>query len=112
LEGSWHGRVVTPGQEGSVSITFSGQSLEFHGVKPDDWVKGTFTLREDLNPHQLVGTVTECSAPDYVGKTSYSIYKIENGALTITGFEPGSSSSFPSAFDAPDSSQLVFQRVQ
>ncbi len=111
LEGAWKGRVVTPGREGPASIIFSGQTLEFHGDGTNNWVKGTFTLRENTDPKQLVGIVTECAAPEYVGQKAYAIYKIENGTLTLTGNLPGVS-NFPAAFDDPDAGQIVFQRVR
>jgi uncharacterized protein (TIGR03067 family) len=108
LEGSWHGREVTPGREAPATLTFSGQNLEFHGADADDWLKGTFILQEDGHPKQCVATVTECASTEYVGKKSYSIFKIEDGTLTITGNELGVS-DFPSAFDASGSRQFVFK---
>ena len=74
-------------------------------------MKGTFTLREDTNPKQWVGIVTECAAPEAVGKKCYAIYKIEDGTLTITGNAPGVS-DIPSAFDAPGSREFVFKHDQ
>jgi uncharacterized protein (TIGR03067 family) len=108
FEGAWKGREVTPGREGPASISISGQTLEFHGADADDWLKGTFTVREDTNPKRWVGTVTECAAPEYVGKKCYAIYKIEDGTLTIAGNQPGDS-IIPSAFDAPGSRQFVLK---
>jgi uncharacterized protein (TIGR03067 family) len=108
FEGSWHGHDVTPGHESPASITFSGQTLEFHGGDADDWAKGTFTLHEDATPKQFVGVVTDCAAPENIGKKACAIYKIENGTLTLTG-SPLGSSDFPPAFDAPECRQLVFK---
>jgi len=78
FEGSWTGRDVTPGREGTASLLVSGHTLEFHGAEANDWLKGTFTLHEDTNPKQLTGIVTECPAQDYVGKNVCAIYKIED----------------------------------
>jgi uncharacterized protein (TIGR03067 family) len=111
LEGSWKGRDVTPGQEGPASLTVSGQTLEFHGADANDWMKGTFTLREDANPKQFVGIVTECAAPEKVGQKAYAIYKIEDGTLTISGNQLGDP-NFPLAFDVPGCRQLVFKHDQ
>ena len=105
FEGSWNGR------EGPASLIVSGQTLEFHGADADDWIKGTFTLREDINPKQWVGTVTECAAPEVIGKKCYAIYKIEDGALTISGNQPGDS-NIPQAFDAPGSREVIFKHGQ
>jgi uncharacterized protein (TIGR03067 family) len=111
FEGSWKGRDATPGHEGTVSLTFSGQSLEFHGTGTDDWLKGTFTVREDTNPKQFVGTVTDCAAPENIGKKAYAIYKIEGDTLTIAGYPLGDS-DFPPAFDASGCRLLVLKRNQ
>jgi len=111
FEGSWKGRDMTLGSEGSVSLTVSGQTLEFHGAATDDWVKGTFTLREDASPKQFVAIVTDCAAPENIGKKSHAIYKIEDGTLTISGNELGDP-NFPATFDAPGSRQLVFKHSQ
>jgi uncharacterized protein (TIGR03067 family) len=111
LEGSWNGHDITPGREGTASLLVSGHTLEFHGADPNDWLKGTFTLRDDTNPRQCNGVVIECPQADYVGKNFYSIYKIENGTLTATGNEPGNT-NIPSAFDDPASRQLIFKHDQ
>ncbi len=111
IEGLWNGREVTPGREGPASITVSGQTLEFHGADANDWLKGTFTLREDSNPKQFIGLVTECAAPEFVGKSCYAIYKLEDGTLTVAGNDPGISNA-PSAFDAPGSRQFIFKHGQ
>jgi uncharacterized protein (TIGR03067 family) len=111
LEGSWHGQNVTPGQQGQASLTFSGQNLEFHGVDANDWVKGTFTHKEDASPKQWIGIITDGPTPEDVGKKVCAIYKIEDGTLTISGNAPGDP-NFPAAFDAPDARQFVFKHDQ
>ena len=92
-------------------LTVSGQSLEFHGSDANDWLKATFTVREDTTPKQWAGIITECSETQYVGKKSYAIYRIEDGTLTISGYEPGNS-NIPSAFDASGTRQFVFKHEQ
>jgi uncharacterized protein (TIGR03067 family) len=109
FEGSWQGVELSSDEEGFVSMTIHGQTMEFHGEDDDDWVKGTFTLRKDTQPKQWVGIVTACNDAAYIGKTSYSIYKFENGALTLTGGDPGDAGP-PPAFDAPGCREFVFQR--
>lgn len=110
LEGQWHGNEVTPGQQGSASLTFSDQSMEFHGADANDWCKGTFILRENTDPKQLVGTITDCPSAEMVGKTVYAIYKIQNGTLTISGNAPGDP-NIPAAFDAPGTRQFIFEQL-
>jgi uncharacterized protein (TIGR03067 family) len=109
LEGAWRGTEVTPGQQGVASLTISGQSLEFHGADASDWCKGTFILRENTDPKQLVGTITDCSSTDVIGKMVYAIYKIDDGTLTITGSAPGDA-NVPAAFNTYGARQFVLKR--
>jgi uncharacterized protein (TIGR03067 family) len=108
LQGSWKGQEIEGNSERTVSLVLSGANLEFHGADANDWCKGTFSLREDTNPKQMIGVITEGPDPRYVGKTVYAIYRIEDGVLTISGNAPGSPAP-PAAFDAPDARQLVFK---
>lgn len=80
----------------------------YRGSAPDDWGKGTFTVREDTNPKQLLVTLSECGPKEYVGKTCSMIYKIEDGALTAAASEPGNPA--PLTFDAPNARRMVFKR--
>jgi uncharacterized protein (TIGR03067 family) len=107
LHGTWRGQEVGGKAQGSPSLTFEGTTLEFHGANPQEWYKGTFTLREGTTPKQLDAVVTECPFPKYVGKTVHAIYKIEDGKLTLTGNEPGNP-AVPASFDAQGSRQIVF----
>jgi uncharacterized protein (TIGR03067 family) len=111
LNGTWSGQEVGAEIQGSPSLTFEGTKLEFHGANTQEWYKATFTLREDTTPKQLEAVVTECPAPQYVGKTSHAIYKIEDGKLTLTGNEPGNP-AVPASFNAPGARQLVFTLKQ
>ena len=108
LKGTWKGQEISARGNGSASLVLSGANLEFHGADPNEWYKATFTLHEDTNPKQLVAVITECPAPQYVGKTANAIYRIEGGTLTITGNEPGNP-AMPTAFDAPGARQIVFK---
>jgi uncharacterized protein (TIGR03067 family) len=111
FEGSWKGRELTPGREGLATLAVSGQSLEFHGAEANDWLKATFSLREDTSPKQCVGLITDCSDAQYVGKKFCAIYRIEDGTMTISGNEPGST-DIPTTFDAPGTRQIVFKHDQ
>jgi uncharacterized protein (TIGR03067 family) len=99
LQGTWTGQEIGRRTDGTCSLMIAGNKLEFRGADPREWYKGTFTLREDTNPKQLVGAIAECPAPEYVGKTVYAIYRIEAGTLTLTGNEPGNP-EVPSSFEA------------
>jgi uncharacterized protein (TIGR03067 family) len=111
LEGAWKGRDVTPGQEGPATLKFVGQTVEFHGATDEDWLKGTFTVREDTTPKQWIGVITDCSSADAIGKKCYAIYKLEDGTLTIAGYPIGTE-EFPTAFDAANARQFVLKHDQ
>ena len=107
IKGAWEG------QEGGAanSLVLSDNNLEFHGANPQEWYKGTFTLREDTDPKQMIVTITDCPAPQYVGKVANAIYRIENGTLTIAGNEPGNP-TFPAGFDAKGARVIAFKLKQ
>lgn len=93
---------------GKASLVLKGSSLEVHGEDPGEWYKGTFSVY-DTTPKQLVILITDCPMPQYVGKTAYAIYKLENGTLTVTGNEPGNP-TVPAGFDASGARKLVFKQ--
>jgi len=111
LEGTWKGREITPGHEGQASLKITGQTIDFQGTDPNDWLKATFTVRDDTTPKQWAGVIKECSNSEYIGKRSYAIYRIEGDTLTIAGYEPGYA-GFPSSFDAAGTRQFVFKHDQ
>lgn len=53
--------------------------------------------------------LTECGPVQYIGKTAYMIYKIEDDTLTAAANEPGNPAA-PSSFDAPGARHMVFKR--
>jgi uncharacterized protein (TIGR03067 family) len=106
LQGRWSGQEIGAKSQGSPSLIIEGAKLEFHGANSNEWYKATFTLREDTNPKQLEAVVTDSSVRRYVGTTSHSIYKIEDGKLTLTGNEPGNS-AVPTSFDARGARQIM-----
>jgi len=107
IQGTWKGVEVGGSGEAAV-LTISGHDLECRGTNPNDWYKGTFTLREDSTPRQCVLAITGCGVPDYVGKTCQVIYQIADGALTMSGNEPGNPNA-PAAFEAEGSRTIKFK---
>jgi uncharacterized protein (TIGR03067 family) len=108
IQKSWHGEESGGPKGGQTnSLVLSGNNLEFHGANPQEWYKGTFTLREDTTPKQMIVTITDCAAPQYIGKIANAIYKVENGTLTIAGNEPGNP-AIPPSFDAPGTRLVTF----
>jgi uncharacterized protein (TIGR03067 family) len=110
LQGKWTGQEVGSQIPGASSLVIDGTKLEFVGANPQEWYKATFTLRDDTTPKQLVAVITDCPAPQYIGKTAYAIYKIEDGKFTLTGNKPGNP-AIPGSFDAPHARELVFTPV-
>ena len=108
LQGTWKGQEMGAHTEGTCSLVVSGKDLEFHGANSNEWYKATFTLREDTNPKQLLGTITECPAAKYVGKSSCAIYQLEGGALTLAALGPGNP-AVPSSFEAAGVRRFVFK---
>ena len=103
IQGAWKGRSKRDNPEHQVTFVVSGKDFDFHDeTETNNWYKGTFTLKEDATPRQFIATITECPFPQYVGKTSKAIYKIEKGTLTITANEPGKE-SVPDDFDSAES---------
>ena len=109
LQGTWKGYETGLGTEAACSLTISGNVLDFRGADKNDWCKGTFTIREDTNPRQIVGTITECPDSGAIGKTVHAIYRIEASTLTITGNAPGDS-EVPVKFEAPGARTFVLKK--
>ena len=110
LQGKWTGQEVGVQVPGTSSLVIDGTKLEFVGANTNEWYKATFTLRDDTTPKQFVAVITDCPAPQYIGKTANAIYKIEDGKFTLTGNEPGNP-AVPGSFDAPHARELVFTPV-
>jgi uncharacterized protein (TIGR03067 family) len=109
IQGKWKGKEMGANTEGACYLVVSGKNFEFRGANTNEWYKGTLTLKEDKNPRQLVGAITECPAIEYIGKASNGIYKIEKGTLTFTANEPGNPEA-PSSFDAVGARRFVFTK--
>jgi uncharacterized protein (TIGR03067 family) len=109
LQGTWKGQEIGSNAGGTRYFIFSGNTVEFQGANNDDWCRGTFTVREDTNPRQIVGTITQCHQREYIGKAACGIYQLNGDTLTITGYEPGTP-GVPSSFDAPGARHFVLQR--
>jgi uncharacterized protein (TIGR03067 family) len=110
LQGKWTGQEVGAQVPGTSSLVIDGTKLEFVGANTNEWYKATFTLRDDTTPKQFVAVITDCPVPQFIGKTSHAIYKIENGKFTLTGNEPGNP-AVPGSFDATEARELVFTPV-
>ena len=109
IQGTWKGQELGGHTEGSRYLIISGRTIEFQGANNDDWCRGTFTLREDENPRQIIGIITQCHQREYIGKATRGIYQLDGDTLTVAGYEPGTP-DVPSSFDAPRARHFVLQR--
>jgi uncharacterized protein (TIGR03067 family) len=109
LQGTWMGQEIRGGTGRSCQIIISGNNLEFRGESPNDWCKGTYTLREDTNPKQIIGVISDCPSADQIGKKVYAIYRIEAGTLILTGNPPGSTQE-PASFEAPHTRKMTLKK--
>jgi uncharacterized protein (TIGR03067 family) len=81
LQGTWKGYDKAQRAEGTCSVSFSKNTVEFHGADKDDWCKGIFTLHEDTNPKQIVATIIEAPDARVIGQAVHAIYRIEAATL-------------------------------
>jgi uncharacterized protein (TIGR03067 family) len=107
LQGTWSGQEI--GASGPATMSIFRDALAFRGADPAEWYKGNFTLRVDTFPKQLYIVITDCSEPQFIGKTAHAIYKLEGDTFTVTGNEPGER-SFPASFDAATSREFVLKK--
>jgi uncharacterized protein (TIGR03067 family) len=108
LQGTWKGTEVGKEAKGTCTITVDGSAIRFQGWHKDEWYKGTFKLAPDKKPKQLHATVTDCPVPEFVGKTSHAIYKIQDGTLTLVARRPGDPGT-PSGFEDEESRKFVLK---
>lgn len=87
LQGRWEGVLVGQESAGRITITFTGNSIHFQGLKTTDWYDATFTLQEGTSPQRLRATITGCELATDIGKVIGAIFKIEDGTLSLAGFE-------------------------
>ena len=111
LQGAWEGQIVQGDPKHSCSFVISGRNFEFRDeMDTNVWYRGTFSLREDTTPRQYIAVINGCPSPEYVGKTSMAIYRVEGATLTITGNEPGNTEA-PATFDAPGAACMTLKRI-
>jgi uncharacterized protein (TIGR03067 family) len=114
IQGTWKGQEVRNGQAVGSWLTFVGRELEFRPVDGRNWFKGTFSLRQNTDPKQLVIVITESSEVRNDGKTALALYELkqaseEQGTLVISLNEPGNPQA-PEGFRDRRARQIVFTR--
>ena len=105
-QGTWHGKEAGQKSGGEATLIMHGSNLEFHGSDTNEWYKATFQVF-DTDPRQIVATISDCPQPKLLGRTTYAIYQLQDGILTLTGNAPGNP-TVPAGFDAPGARKLIF----
>ena len=90
-------------------LTVTGNALHFQAPNPTESYEATFTLPAGTDPKELHATITGSAQMDDIGKVVRAIYKIEDGTLTIVGFD---GSSPPKTFEGGRSFRYDFKRAQ
>jgi uncharacterized protein (TIGR03067 family) len=108
FQGPWKGLEVGAEAKGSATLIFAGTNVVYRGADTNEWYRGSFTLHEDKHPREIVFLILECPYPDYVGKAVNSIYRIKDGALTVSANEPGSI-EIPKTFEDPSARTFIFK---
>jgi len=94
FEGEWASTV--PGQD--MIFSFSGENFSIKSPNvPNYWYTGTFSLKIKTDPKKIDLTIKEGGIPQYVGKASLGIYKIEKGVLILALNQPGAP-AYPASF--------------
>jgi hypothetical protein len=88
LQGSWEGTEKGRETDGKCTLTVSGDTFHFVGAIKGEWYNATITIAPGPGPKQMQGLITDCPAPDLVGKTVMAIFRIVEGALTVAGHPP------------------------
>jgi len=111
LQGTWKGTEAGNEKKGTCTLKIDGSALHFQGWDKNEWYKGTIKLLPDKKPKQLHGTVTECPVPEFVGKTSLSIYRIKDGTLKLVGRRPGDPEA-PTGFRDAKARRFALKKTQ
>lgn len=109
FQGMWKGDEVGASMKGGCRLTVSGAHWEFRGGDSNEWYRGDFSLREDANPKQIVLSISECPAPQFIGKTSYGLYRFKKDTVTLAVNKPGDP-KVPLSFAAPGTRQFVLKQ--
>ena len=84
LQGTWEGVQVGDASQQKVTITITGNSLDFHRDK-NFWFETTITLPAGKDPKQFHATINDCppSQSVSIGEIVRTFFKIEDGTLIL-----------------------------
>lgn len=100
LEGTWKDP-----HQGWV-FEFSGNKIKITGPSPQMNIEGTFTSDSDADPKKIDIKIEKAGAPQYQGRTSLGIYKIEDILLTLALSEPGNNTR-PQEFSTSSGAMVI-----
>ena len=109
LQGTWTGQEMRAGASPS-TVVIQGTTLEFRSADGFERYKARVSVRANTNPKQLILAITDCSAPEYIGKTAYAIFRMEGDTFIIAAGEPGVA-PVPANFDAPGMRKFAFKKT-
>jgi hypothetical protein len=110
LVGAWEGVEVGRESAGNNTVTITADTIHFHGADSREWYKAKYLIPAGKTPKQLIAKIIDCPAPDFIGKTSFAIFKVENGTLTLVGHPPGAPDA-PKSFKGDATSRtFVFKK--
>ena len=81
LEGHWTGIDLTH-PDARCELIITGTNLDFRGIGPNDWCRGTFVLNEQAQPKQMDLMLNE-AAPESAGKLTLVVYEIHGNELKL-----------------------------
>lgn len=84
LQGTWEGIMVGHESDGKITITITGNTLQFHRDE-NFWFETAITLPADKDPKQFHATIKDCPPPQAssIGEIVRAFYKIEGGLWTL-----------------------------
>ena len=111
LQGKWEGIEKGREAQGKCALAIAGKNIDFKGADGGEWYKGTLAVNATTEPKQLDGMIAECPFPDFVGKTTRGIYKLEGDTLTLVGRQPGEPDAPKSFEDSAKTRTFVLKKV-
>ena len=80
VQGQWHGYIAKrPDYKCTVKLT--GNQFEYRGDETNDWSRGTFVLRENLEPKEMDLTILEPA--QQANHRLFAIYQLEGDTMTV-----------------------------
>jgi uncharacterized protein (TIGR03067 family) len=80
VQGQWNGyKAKRPDYKCTVKLT--GNQFEYRGAETNDWSRGTFILRENVEPKEMDLTILEPAQQS--DNRLFAIYQLEGDKMTV-----------------------------